>query len=109
MLKNAYEALASVAQLVEASSHRPKGQEFNSQSGHVPGWWIQSQAGACTRGSRMVFLSHINVSLPLSLSHQCFSPSLSPSLPLTLKSISMSSGEDLKNAYEQKIHKKIIV
>ena len=29
-------ALASVAQLVGASSHKPKGHRFDSQSGHMP-------------------------------------------------------------------------
>ena len=37
--------------------------------------------------------------IDVSLSHQCFSPSLSPSLPLSLKSISMSSGEDFLKKY----------
>ena len=32
----------------------------------------------------------------ISLLHRCFSPCLSPSLPLSLKSISMSLGKDLK-------------
>ena len=67
MLKNAYEALASVAQLVEASSHRPKGQEFDSQSGHMPGSQVQSLAGVQMKGNQWEFLSHIDVSLPLFL------------------------------------------
>ena len=35
----------------------------------------------CTRGNQLKFLSHIDVSL----THQCFSTSLSPSLLLSLK------------------------
>ena len=34
--------------------------------------------------------------MDVSLSHQCFSPSLSPSLPLSLKSVSMSLDKDKK-------------
>ena len=48
---------------------------------------IPSQ-GACKRGNRSMLLTHINVSL-------CLSFSLPPlSLPLSFKSINISSGED---------------
>ena len=55
-----------------AGLHR--GRRLISQSGHVPGLWARSLAGACKRQ-----LIHV------SLSHRCFSPSFSPSLPLSLK------------------------
>ena len=45
------------------------GHPFHSRSGHGPGLQVLSLVGACTRGSRS-----------MSLSHRCFSPSLSPSL-----------------------------
>ena len=69
--------MASVAQLVGASSHKSKGHGFDSWSGHMPKLWVWSPVRACTRGNTSVF-----------------SPSFLPSLPLSLKSISMSSGED---------------
>ena len=62
-------ALASVAQLL-GSSHKAKGQGFNSWSGHVPGLWAGCPLGACER--QPTLLSHINVSLP------SLSPSRSP-------------------------------
>ena len=34
-------ALASVSQLILASSHIPKGWMFNSPSGHIPRLWVQ--------------------------------------------------------------------
>ena len=49
------------------SSHKAKGHWFNSWSGHMPGLWVQSPVGACMRGSRSIFLFHINVSLSLFL------------------------------------------
>ena len=52
-----------------ASSHRPKGQWFDSRSGHMPGLWARSPVGSTQEAT----------------THQCFSPSLSPSLPLFLK------------------------
>ena len=42
-------ALASVAHLVGASSHRLKACEFGSQSGCMPGLWVQSLARAHAR------------------------------------------------------------
>ena len=79
VLKRQPHALAGVAKLVGALLHKPKGRRFDSQSGHIPGLQVQSSVGACSRGK-----IH-NVSL----SHHCFS-ALSPSNPLSLKSISMS-------------------
>ena len=78
-------ALAGVAQLVRVSSHKPKGHRFDSQSGHIPSLQVPSLVRTHTRRKRSMFLSHINVPLP---------PSLSPSLTLSPKSIIMSSGED---------------
>ena len=43
---------------------------LRSQSGHVPGLRIRSWVGAQTRGNRLMYLSHIDIS----------SASLSPSL-----------------------------
>ena len=56
-------------QLVGASSLRLKGHGFDSQSGHIPG--LQVDPWTCT------YEKATNVSL----SHQCFSLSLSPSPP----------------------------
>ena len=67
-------ALTSVTQLVERHPTRQK------VSSLIPGQgtyaWVNGSvlAGACARGSQWMFLSHTNVSLPLS-----------PSLPLSLK------------------------
>lgn len=55
-----------------------KGHGGDSPLGHKPGFWVC--IGAPTRGSLSVFPSHINVSLS----------------SLSLRSIDMSSGEDLK-------------
>ena len=79
--------LAGVAQLVGASSCKLEGCRFDSRSGHMPRLQVWSPVGARTRGNRSMFLSHIDVFLPLSFS-----------LPSLLKSISMSSGEDFRKA-----------
>ena len=50
-----------------ASSYKVKGHQFNSWSGHMPGLQVQSQVGAHTRSNESVFLSRIDVSLPLFL------------------------------------------
>ena len=50
-----------------------KGRWFNYQLGHMPELWARSLVGGM-RGATDV-----------SLSHSCFSPSLSPPLPLMLK------------------------
>ena len=55
--------------------------------GSVPGW------GVCEK-------QYIDVSL----SHRCLSLSLYPSLPLSLKAISMSSGEE-KNTTKKEYYK----
>ena len=51
-----------------------KGHQFNSQSGHMP----RLQTKSPTRAGK-------KQPIDVSLQHQCFSPSLSPSLPLSLK------------------------
>ena len=42
--------------------------QFDSQSGHIPRLRVQSPVGVGTVGNRSMFLSHIDVSLPFSLS-----------------------------------------
>ena len=64
----------SMTQLVGAMSLRPKGHEFDSQSGLIPRLWVRSPVGAHMRRQ------WINVSL----SHQCFSLSFPLSLSLSL-------------------------
>ena len=49
-----------------ASSRKVKGHRFNSWSGHMPGFWDQSSVEACA-GVTNLFLSHIDVSVPLFL------------------------------------------
>ena len=51
-----------------APSHKLKGHWLDSQSGHMPRLQVQSPVGAGMRGNRLIFPSHIKVSLPLSLS-----------------------------------------
>ena len=75
-------ALASVAQLVGALFHKLEGHRLSYQSGHMPGLWVQSPVKLHGRGNQLMFLSHTGASLPLS-----------PSIPLSLKSMSMSSGD----------------
>ena len=77
-------ALTGVAQWVGGSSCKPKGLGFDSQSGHQPRLQLGPGQGTYKRQP-----------IDVSLSHQSFSPSLSPSLPLSLK-ICMSSVEDLR-------------
>ena len=86
------QALAGVAQLVGASSHRLKGRRFDSWSGHTPRLQVWSQVGARAEWQL------INVSL----AHQCFSPPLSPCLSFSLKLASMSLGEDKKMHTQEK-------
>ena len=56
---------ACVAQLVGALSHKQKGYRFESWSGHMPGLWVWSPVGVRMRSNWSIFLSHIDVSLPL--------------------------------------------
>ena len=55
-----------VALLIGTSSHTPKGCEFYPQLGHIPRLQVQSPVGQHTGGNHSMFLSHIDVSLPLS-------------------------------------------
>ena len=57
-------ALTSVAQLVGALFGKPKICRFNSQSGHMARLQVQSPVGTHMRGNQLMFLSHIDVSLP---------------------------------------------
>ena len=50
-----------------ALSHKAKGHWFDSMLGHMPGWQVQSLVRVHTRSNQLMFLSHINVSLPFSL------------------------------------------
>ena len=52
-----------------APACKPKGLQFNSQSGHMPGLHARSPIGGTWEA----------------ITHWCVSPSLSPSLPLSLK------------------------
>ena len=53
--------------MVGASSCKPKGHRFNSRSGHIPRLQIWSPVRVRTKSNQSMFLSHINVSLLLSL------------------------------------------
>ena len=59
------------------SSRKPKGGGFDSQSGHMPGLQAPSPVGGTCKRQL----------IDVSLSHQCFSPPLSPSLSISLESI----------------------
>ena len=61
-----FNSLASVAQLVGASSHKPKVCRFDSHSGHMPGLQVQSQSGCMWEATNQCF-SHTSMSLSLSL------------------------------------------
>ena len=43
--------------------HKAKGRRLDSWSVHMPGLWVPSPVGLCTRGNQCKFLSYINVSL----------------------------------------------
>ena len=72
-----------VAWLVGVSSHALKGRGFDSRSGHTPGLRVQSWSGGAQEATDGCF------SLTSML--------LSLSLPLSLVSITVASGEDLKS------------
>ena len=80
-------ALAGVGQLVGVSFCKSKCCGFDSCSRHTPGLLVWYPVGSHGGGRGRMFLSHIHVSLFLSL------PSLS------LKSISMSSSENNKKRF----------
>ena len=60
-------ALAGVAWLVGASSHKPKSHGFDSQSGHMLGCRFGPWSWVHIRGNRSMFLS-LPLSLPCPLS-----------------------------------------
>ena len=70
-----------MAHSVGVSSYKLKGCGFDPCSGHTLKLQVQSLVGAHSEGNPLIYLSHINVSLPLSLS---------------LKSINISLAKDLK-------------
>ena len=79
-----------VAQLFGALPCTRKGYRFNSQSGHILRLWVQPPFVVHMGGNQSVFLSQINVSSSFFFS---------PHLPLSLKSINISLGEDLKKLF----------
>ena len=60
-------ALAGVAQLVGMLSCKPKDCRFDSQSGHMPELWVQSQSRCIWEENQSIFLS-LFISLPSCLS-----------------------------------------
>ena len=64
-----------------AFSRKAKVCRFDSLSGHVPGLWVWSPVGVCMRGNQLMFVSHINVSLPI------FLPPFPPSLKKKINSL----------------------
>ena len=79
-------------QLVGAASRKLKGCEFKCWSGHLSRLRVQSPVGVHMRGNLLRFLSHIDVSLPLSLP------------PSLCKISSVSSGVDKRKATVMKYH-----
>ena len=75
--------------MVRASPHKPKGLRFNSWSRHMCRLWVWSLVGACE--TKLIYVS---------LSHRCFSLSLL----LSLKSISISLGEDIKKMKKRELY-----
>lgn len=45
----------------------PEGGMFNPWGGHMPRLRVQSPVGVCVGGSRLMFFSHVSLSLSLSL------------------------------------------
>ena len=101
ILKSDIPTLASAAQLVGESSHKPKVCSLDSQSGHMPRLRVRSQCRhvrslvwAHMGGNQSMLLSHIDVflSLPLSL------------LSLYKNNEKMSSSEDKKKEKKEIQH-----
>ena len=61
-LKGAYSYPGCMAQLVGMSFCAPKGCQIDTQSGHQARQGVGSPVGVCAEGSRLMFLSHIEVS-----------------------------------------------
>ena len=87
-------ALASVAQLVRASSHKSKGDGFNPWSGHMPRLWVQSWSGRMQKA-----LSTLRPFLSLSL---CLSLSLTP--PSSLSGIKKKCRDCTVNSFPTPVH-----
>ena len=64
-VKNHTQLWPGVAQL---AGHCPSNQRMDSQSGHLPGLQVPSLVGVHKESSQLMFLSHIDVSLPFFLS-----------------------------------------
>ena len=77
-LKRPPSAWTGVVQLAGALPHGWNGRRFDSCSAHIPRLGLWSLVLACMRGNPLTFLSHMGFSLP---------PSLSSSIPLSLKSV----------------------
>ena len=77
-LKRPPRAWTGVVQLAGALPHGWNGRRFDSCSAHIPRLGLWSLVLACMRGNPLTFLSHMGFSLP---------PSLSSSIPLSLKSV----------------------
>ena len=75
-----------------ARACKPRGRQFDSWSGHVPGLWASPPLGCEWEAT-----------------HWCFSPSLSPSLPLSLKIKSLKNFQKqiLKQKKDEFDHMKI--
>ena len=77
------------ASLTWLEPHKLKYHGFNSQSGHKPRLQVWSSVWVCIRSNQSLFLTLMFLSFFLSL-------------PLSLKSISMPLGEDLKKQTNKK-------
>ena len=60
-------ALAGVAQWIECQSLNQKAHWVDSQAGHMPGLWAWCPVGGVVRSNLSMYLSHIDISLPLFL------------------------------------------
>ena len=66
----------------------PRGCQFDSQSGHVPGWWDQVTSWGCARGNRSTFPSHITFLFlppPLPKKTKIFFESINQTIFLSIK------------------------
>ena len=72
---------SQVAQIVAVSSGTSKVCGFDSWSGHIPRLQVRSLVRVCMRSNQLMFLSHTEVSL---------------SLTVSLKSVNISSGKAFK-------------
>ena len=91
VITNRKSALAQCRR-VRTSSHTPRG--CGLDSGHIPTLWVPSPVEARAGGISLMVFSHIGVSLSLSLS---------PPLPLSLKSIKNISSDEGQKKKERKV------